>query len=48
MRKTPNWEHRESNQEAGLSNNSVKRAGWKMFGCMQGISLFGFALNCLP
>jgi hypothetical protein len=41
-------EQRESNHEAGLPNNSVKRAGWKRFVCMQGISLFGFALNCLP
>ena len=47
MRKTVNREQRESNQEAGLPNNSVKRAGWKMFGCKQGISLFGSTLNCL-
>jgi hypothetical protein len=47
MRKTANREHREGNQEAGLPKNSMKRAGAKMFGCEQGIPIFGFILICL-
>jgi len=44
---TANREHRESNQEAGLPKNPMKRAGWKMVGCKQGIPIFGFTLICL-
>ena len=49
MRKTVNREQRESNQEAGLPKNSMKRPRWNMFGLQaKSISLFGSTLNCLP